>query len=210
MAFYDIITPDDLKRDAINSLNIDVTDETVIDGIGKTYKQVSESIISDVSGMIDTYLNRKVIVDEYDLDTDKVEWQYNDDLGKYFYYGVFPVVQVESSGATISRDNLRILSGEIERKLNYFAGWKRPEQDLSALQDEHSDLDTLPEDIPFDIRRACQRICMYELGQALNNTYAERQRTQNTGQATTEITQVDPDFVWKELKRIHKYKILVV
>jgi hypothetical protein len=71
-------------------------------------------------------------------------------------------------------------------------------------------LGTLPTVVPNDIRRVCQRICMYELDQALNNTYAQKSRTQQIGSATSEITSMDMGFVDRELKRLHRYRRLVI
>lgn len=210
MAHFDIITPDEIKRDAINSLSIDVTDATSVSGIDGSYKEVAEQLITDTSRLIDSYLNKRVIVDRYQPDIYSDLWEYDSRKGKYFYYATYPVVQVDTTGCTISNDKLRILSGEVENELDYYAGYKRSDQTLSDLQSQFASLTGTPDNLPDDIRRVCQKIVMFELDMAINNTYAQSSRTQTMGNATSEITRLQTDFVESELGKLYRYKQLAI
>ena len=61
-AYTDILIPDDVKRDALSSLDIDVTSTTSQSGLGASYKDVCIRAIRDVTQAIESFLNRTIIV----------------------------------------------------------------------------------------------------------------------------------------------------
>lgn len=202
--YTDLLTPDELKVDALSSLGIDITDKTTVSGLGGSYQDAAILTIRDVTEAIESYLDRKLIVRKHKIDIRSHKWADNDALDEMQYYPPeWPVVQIETSGVEISNDSERFLSDTKKDEVEFYAGYKRRDQTLSNLQDELSDLDETPEDLPYDIRRVAVRLVLYELTQVKQGTVATSSVTKTAGNATSEITKARTDVYDDELQKLH-------
>lgn len=207
LRYTDLITPDDVKLDAINSLGIDVTDATTVSGLDGSYKDAAINTIKDVTEAIESYLDRKLIVRKWDIDIPVWKWEDNkalDDMQHYPRH--WPVVQVVTSGVSISNDGVRLLSNTTQDEVEFYAGYRRREQDLTALQNDLASLTSLPAELPYDIRRVAFRLVMYELSMAQQNIYALSSVTKTAGGATAEITKARSDVYGEELSKLHSHR----
>lgn len=212
--YTDLLTPDDIKVDALNALSIDVTDTTDVSGMGGSYKDAAILAIRDVTGAIESYLDRKLIVRKWDTDIESFKWDENKALDKMQYYpDQWPVVQVETSGVSASNDGVRLLSSTNKDEVVFYGGYKRREQTVG--DDGTNDLDSetglsglteTPDDLPYDIRRVAFRLVMYELTMAVQNTFATSSVTKKTGQATAEITRSRTQVYDEELQKLHSHR----
>lgn len=214
LKYTDLITPDELKVDALSSLGIDVTDAATVSGLGGSYKDAAIMAIRDVTDEIEAYLDRKLIVRKYDIDIPAYKWAENEPLDKMEYYPPnWPVVQVVTSGVSISNDSERLLSGAKKDEVEYYGGYKRREQTVG--DDGTNDLDSeaglsglteTPDDLPGAIRRVATRLVMYELMQVKQGTIATASVTKTAGNATAEITRARTDVYEEELAKLHSYR----
>lgn len=206
-----LITPDELKADAINSLKFDPTATTVVDGLGVSYKDVTIRAIHSVTDSIEQHLDRKLIVTRNNDDIQDHQWDYNKALDKWQHYSRhYPLVEIETANVTISNDKVRMLAGVKKGEVDYFAGYRRADQALADLQAELPDLDTLPEILPGDINRVAFRLVMYELSQAKQNSFAVQTRTQVVGQTQTEITKERATYYEDELSKLDGYQYITL
>jgi hypothetical protein len=217
LRYTDLITPDDVKRDAANALNIDVTDENQVSGLGASWKDACLIAIRDVSEAIESYLDRKLIVRKWEIDVQEWQWELNRALDAYQHMPAhWPVVQVETAGVSASNDAFRLLSAAKMAEVALYAGYKRREQTVGGA--EHNiataangleGLTETPPDLPYDIRRVAQRLVMYELTPARQNTSAVSSVTKTAGGATAEITKTAEDVYGRELGKLHQHRRVV-
>lgn len=215
--YTDLLTVDELKVDALNALNIDVTDSSTVSGMGGSYKDAAILAIRDVTDQIQRYLDRKLIVRKWDIDIPSYKWAYNASLEKDQYYPPqYPIVQVDTSGVTISNDSVRLLAATEKKEVVYYAGYKRRDQtvgggsnDIDTAANGLDGLTGTPDDLPHNIRRVAFRLVMYELTMALQNTYATASTTKTTGQMTSEITKARTDVYEQELSKLHSHRRII-
>lgn len=208
--YTDLLIPAELKVDALRSLDIDVTDATQQSDMGGSYQDAAILAIRDVTEAIESYLDRKLMVRKWDVDIQRWQWEENKALGKVQHLpGHWPVVQVETAGVTISNDGVRLLAGDRKDEAELYAGYKRRDQALADLQGELPALTETPDELPYDIRRVAMRLVMYELTQALQNTYAVSSVTKTAGGATAEITKARADVYAEELARLSTHRRLL-
>lgn len=209
--YTDLLTPAELKVDALRSLGIDVTDTTEVSGLGGSYQDAAILAIRDVTEAIESYLDRRLIVRKHDIDIPSHKWAENNALDDMQYYPPnWPVVQVETSGVSISNDSERFLSNTKKDEVEFYAGYKRRDQtvgdggdnDLTA-EDGLSGLTETPDELPYDIRRVAVRLVMFELMQTKQGTIATASVTKTAGSATAEITKSREDVYSKELEKLH-------
>lgn len=199
--YTDILIPDDVKRDALNSLDIDVTSTTSQSSLGASYKDVCIRAIRDVTQAIESYLNRAIIVQNKTIYPEDKDWDYSEGQQKWVLYPeVYPVVEVDTSTVTIRNDYL-IADSEINLIEMYY-GWRRPEQDLSALQVEFPNLGTLPNEMPGVIRRVAQNLVMFELKRALKGNFDISSKTVSNGSTQATITESSKNIYQDELDKL--------
>ncbi|WP_441001308.1 hypothetical protein [Fodinibius sp. SL11] len=214
LQYTDLLTPAELKVDALSSLGIDVTDETNVSGLGGSYKDATIRAIQDVTGSIEEYLDRKLIVRKHNIDIPSFKWANNNALDKQQYYPPqWPVVQVVTSGVDISNDSERFLSTASKSEVEFYAGYKRRDQNVGnddsddiSNEDGLSGLSETPENLPSDIRRVAVSLVMYELMRAKQGTIAMSSVTKTAGNATAEITKVRQDVYEDELSKLHSHR----
>lgn len=203
MSYTDLIPYEDFARDTLQGVELD--------GMGSAI----EAAITDATAQIETHLNRKLIVREHIQPIANGEWlpnEYDDpDLiegTRLAWADQWPIVQVETAGVSTFADNRRLKVDADDAdpgSYTYFAGYRRQDQDLSALQAELSDLTTLPDVLPPDIRRCAFALATYELVRAAEGTIGRR-RVQTSGPVSITVDSADRGFPERELKRIDNYR----
>lgn len=174
---------------------------------------------------IEQYLERKLIVRER-LDLGRnvdLEFDYDvstDTISYYSYYtGDWPVLEPisvtpDDYTLQVHPDGRRFFTDidsfdERIRRVRYFAGYRRRDQDLSSLQSEDglSDLSTEPPLLPDDIRNVALRITIHRLqamqGQGLG--LGQRDLNVGAGQIVT-AAEVDSGFVQRELQSLNDHR----
>lgn len=199
----DILTLSELRDDALSSSSA-VVDESA----------VTVRAIRDAQDTIRTYIGQDPMVHRLTQAVRGYEWSEdptdpNDNVRAWADHQ--PIVEVETSDISIRHDDRQFLrSSRKNVQIDYFAGWKRRDQDLSDLQGELPDLDTEPENVPQDIRRTAVMLTLYYIGTSEHG--AGIGQISHTVGASGSITVdgPDPSFERRQLKRISGYKNKVV
>jgi len=191
----------------------------------KTLQEVTEKAIEYATRQIEEYLQRRLIVRprtdlgrnvdltfDYDVSTDDTSYY-------SFYTGDWPVLEPievfpDDYTLQVHPDERRFYT-EFDnfdyaiRRVRYFAGYRRSEQTLSDLQavSELSDLSTEPPELPEDIRSTCLRITVHRLKAMKGEGLGLGERSFNVGAGqTVTASQVDPQFVQRELEALDKHR----
>lgn len=220
LAYTDIITPEDIRVDAYQSLQINVTDPNTIQGLGASYRDLAIRACQDVTSEIEAYLDRKLIVRKHTIRVPKYKWEYQEHYEDYVHLPRhWPIVQIETSDVTAGNYNIRLLAATQKKEVEYYAGYRRPDETLDVLkgaagsfnyqQGDLTGLDTLPELLPKAIKRVAFRLVMYELTQAKQNSFATSSQTQVIGNTQTQmITETRRDYYENELSKLDNFKYL--
>lgn len=212
-----LITSTELEDEALGALP-STTD-------GSTLQDVAEKAIEYATRQIEEYLQRPLIARERtDLGRNvELEFDYdvstNDTSFYSFYTGDWPVlepVEVFPDDYTLQvHPDGRRLYTEFDnfnyaiRRVQYFAGYRRPGQTLTDLQaiSGLSALTTEPPPLPEDIRSTCLRLTVHRLqamkGEGLG--LGQRELRLSAGQ-TVQTAGVDADFPQQELETIDKHR----
>ena len=113
------------------------------------------------------------------------------------------IVRAGSSGRDTSESTRFEVANEAEvddMVVTYFAGYKRSDQNLAALQAQWATLSTAPTDLPKAIKRATERICLAAIAE-VSQGIGQRQ-IQNMGDRTITIETIDETLFDRELSRI--------
>ena len=113
------------------------------------------------------------------------------------------IVRAGSSGRDTSESTRFEVADEAEvddTVVTYFAGYKRSDQNLAALQSQWATLSTAPSDLPRAIKRATERICLAAIAE-VSQGLGQRQ-IQNMGDRTITIETIDEALFGRELDRI--------
>ncbi|MEQ9091791.1 MAG: hypothetical protein RIE52_11915 [Balneola sp.] len=203
--YTDLLIPDDVKRDALNSFSIDVTSTTAQSGLGASYKDVCIQAIRDVTGAIESYLNRTIIVQNETIYPEDNDWMYSEGQEKWVLFPeVYPVIEVDTSTVSIRNDYL-IADSQINL-VDVYYGWKRTEQTLEDLQSPFPNLATLPSDMPNSIRRVAQNLVMYEMNRAIKGNFDISSKTTQNGSTQATITESSKDVYKNELAKIEVHR----
>lgn len=180
-----MVTPEDLKRDAINSVDIDFTDTATQPGIGTTYRAISLQGIADAIGYVEGFLDRTLEVDSYTDYIDPKDWEYNSAREQYTVYAENrPIQSVDTDGVEYTKSLL--ISGSRTKKVEYTAGYTT---------------------LPTDIRRTITNIAIYLILVAYDNLIPYQSTEKNISGVATTISK-DPMYIERELKRIEGYQRL--
>ena len=113
------------------------------------------------------------------------------------------IVRAGSSGRDTSDSTRFEVANEAEvddTVVTYFAGYKRSDQNLAALQSQWATLSTAPSDLPKAVKRATERICLAAIAE-VSQGIGQRQ-IQNMGDRTITIETIDETLFDRELSRI--------
>lgn len=113
------------------------------------------------------------------------------------------IVRAGSSGRDTSESTRFEVANEAEvddMVVTYFAGYKRSDQNLAALQSQWATLSTTPTDLPRAIKRATERICLATIAE-ISQGIGQNQ-LQNMGDRSIAIEIIDETLVNRELDRI--------
>jgi hypothetical protein len=113
------------------------------------------------------------------------------------------IVWAGSSGRDTSDSTRFEVANEAEvddTVVTYFAGYKRSDQNLAALQSQWATLSTAPSDLPKAVKRATERICLAAIAE-VSQGIGQRQ-IQNMGDRTITIETIDETLFDRELSRI--------
>lgn len=178
-----MVTIDELKRDAVGSLDIDLTDQTVNPDIGFSYKEVSEDAVKDASSDIDSYLDKSVMISKHTEFIRKDDWYYNEARNKYEHIpNNYPIVQ-----STTEFDGIYLLSDSRPSEVTYYAGYRRSDQTLGDLQETLPELTNLPPILPGTIRRVCVNLALYYIVEAYDRLIPYESMEKNMGGAISTI-----------------------
>lgn len=197
--YTSLITRDDLEDAFQDAFKVDFTDEDT--------QETIDDIINAVTGMMEgaSGLGRNLIVRQYNHYFQSQDWDYDKGREKFFVRAPqWPVVEIDTSGFTTdaSRDswqnesNLILYTSRYSGVINYYAGYKRQEQTLVALQGESdlANLDTLPGDLPHDIRSVAIDVIMKEWAERRQGP-GQRTRVMNPAVQSTTIQEVIRDYM---------------
>ena len=113
------------------------------------------------------------------------------------------IVRAGSSGRDTSDSTRFEVANEAEvddTVVTYFAGYKRSDQNLAALQSQWATLSTAPSDLPKAVKRATERICLAAIAE-ISQGIGQRS-IQNMGDRTITIETIDETLFDRELSRI--------
>jgi hypothetical protein len=120
----------------------------------------------------------------------------------------WPVVQAETTGLSVGPKPHLLKTNDEDAdagEFTYFAGYRRTDQDLSALQEELQDLTALPDVLPPEIRRCAFVLATYELVRAAEGTIGRR-RVQTSGPVSITVDSADSNLPQRELRRIDSHR----
>lgn len=183
-----LITPLELKSHALNSFTINLTDEaeeTSLDG--RSYKEITEEVIKDVSSQIQQELGRSLILKNH---FERVHYSRWEKTGSKFvlYTPQRPIIKSEDGNGnalTLSGDKTAIEVDSIPEEVKYLAGYRIKDQSLediqeiddSITQEEYDNIEILPQ----VVRREAIKLCIYELKIVLSNLIGFSVLTKQTG-----------------------------
>lgn len=191
MAYTDLTTEAEVVRDALNSTRIQAGDAAL------------QPAITDVTSRIESALNRRLIVKSYRLRIRPSDWcvddrYMNSDLEPIYTFRPrhFPVVEITAAqngtvtdvsafeiledGFLIGLDLDNHADGTLPANLDVFAGYRRDDQTLVALQGESdlATLSTLPGVLPEVIRRTAVELVLRSVTMAESKMLAGQSRQQ--------------------------------
>lgn len=207
LPWWALITTDELERDALESL----TDPAVPLG------DIGVQVIRDATKLIESYLDRTIIVRKVAQGVDKSGWiPYvgSTDADVAVYAREWPVVETITSNIDPGRNSRRLVRGsEKTDEFEYFAGYKRQDQTQSGLSSDVSELSNLteaPPDLPDQYRRVCLELCLEALQSAEDATLGSGRRQQQIGDGNMiTVDAVDTGFVNRTLGKLDGEGVLV-
>lgn len=205
MAYSDLVIGTEVVRDAINSTGIEAADEALV------------AAITDVSNLIEEELNTRFIVQDYRLRVKASDWYLdesyvNSDLEPIYIFRPDrrPVVEIKAvqnatvidvsalslpdDGALIGIDIDAHDDGVMPVNVDVFAGYRRADQDLAALQTEHPTLTVLPPVLPAIVRRTAVELVLHRITMAENKLLGGMSRRQVVAGSTITVERADPNF----------------
>lgn len=229
MAYTDLITFERLlsaNSGAVDAL-ADIQDE-------------AQDVITGVTSHIESYLQRPIIVRPYAQTVRRHHWERLDGLdtvrghgiahGGTREYGVYadaqPVIEVNSTGGavgSVENTRSRFLNGQKKQvEVLYFAGWKRPDQILTDVDEEGAplppgiardaltrqigleDLTVDPPIVPAVMQEVCINLCLHALAERDRNLGTRTTRV--IGGQNTTVEGVDPTFLSRQLSKLDSYQ----
>jgi len=176
----------------------------------------AKTVISGVSSLIRSRLGRVVIVQKVSQRIAPHDWT-DDETTRgsevRAYADEQPLVEVTSTGDVTASDlSIRTKStfqapGVVLGQVDYFAGWRRPGQEMADLptgSDEALEgLSELPPELPGVFAEVAANVTMHVLKNRDENLGQRSTRT--IGGQETVIEGADPGFLDRELSRLSKY-----
>lgn len=191
-----VITPQDIKRDALGSSTAAQEDADVV-----------EMAIRDVQGMVESYLDRPLQPEKHVQRVTRHDWtRHRRDTGDYWtaWADVQPIVEVRSpSDVELEGEDRFRVDSPLGYDIEYVAGWARADQEagdfgLSLTED--------PPRLPSEIRRVATQLTLFLLNEAEQGA-GMGQTEQAVGSAgTVTISGPDSGFVQRKLSRLDSYK----
>ena len=194
-----LITPLELKSHALNSFTVDLTDEasqTSLDG--RSYKEVTEDVINDVSSQIQQELGRNLIVKKHSERVHESRWE---ETGSKFllYTPQRPLIKAEDgNGNSLDVTETAIQVDSIPEEVTYWAGYRRKDQSLEDIQEiddsiTQEEYDSI-EILPHVVRRETVKLCIYELKIVLSNLIGFSVLTKQSGGVESNIQRREDQF----------------
>ena len=196
-----LITPEELARDALASLGLDLSMTGGSPDDQGAY-DAAIAAIEDMSSVIRSHVQRDVIVAEHEQSLWRSDWTYDEGQEKYAAYAdQWPVVQIETAGYTAAGE--RILTEDADADVvTYFAGYRRADQDLATLQGKVEGLDTLPPELPGVFRSVCTELTLFRLSRAENKQFGTGSTRQQIGGQVVTVQATDRGFMERTLARL--------
>lgn len=176
-----------------------------------------EAMIQGVTGMVEgaAGLGRNLIVREYTHYVQHEDWDWDEARDRFFIRAPqWPVVEIDTSGFTIgtstrswqNEQDLILYTSRFSGLINYYAGYKRAEQTLVALQTPLPNLGTEPSDLPYDIREVALDAVLWKMAVRRHGP-GTRTKTISPAVQTTTIEQPLLDYVRLiTMERINHHK----
>lgn len=187
---FDLLTVEQLRKAALNSIEIDLTQN----GSPNDQEAFDAAVdaIEAATGTIEGFLNRKLIVRNYRFKLYPSSWTLDDTFEEYWRWSPeFPLVEIGDSDSDVTIEDLGDQSKLIlddskdpddEKIIDpVYAGYKRSDQDISGTgsvptdltqESELSGLTVAPEDLPRDVVKAAVLLALHDLHQRVDATLA--------------------------------------
>ena len=171
MRFYDLCTAHDVARLWAQADAWDPLDPA-------NQEAVAEAI-SAASRMVERYCGRNFIVRLH-------KERFTERSGTYVVRA-WPIVEVKEPADALILDEATVKLPSRTSELHYYAGYRRADQDLAALQLEHSDLTQLPELLPEHIRDVTAKIVVVIIRQSLSGIWGGQVEATRMGEVIVRI-----------------------
>lgn len=179
-----MITIQELKTTASGSLDIDLTDQTINSAIGVSYADLSQQAIDDATSEIESYLDKKILISKHTEFILSDDWYYNEAREKYEHIpNNYPIVQSDTEF-----DGIYLVTSEKKSQVEYYAGYRKTDQQLSDLQEDLPDLTNLPDPVPSVIRSVCANIALFRIIEGYDRLTAYGSMEKNQGGVNTTIS----------------------
>ena len=195
MAYTNLVTYQDVLRRAMeSSATIEAQQAEV------------ERVIRDVTALIQSYLNRRLIAYTHTQRVLPGEFEYDPIAGEdTFWADAWPVVEVLTDGYDRLTD--RRIEGEADAvAVDYVAGYRRSGQTLGQLQQNNPNATVHPDVLPADITRTALRLVIAEVSEVSDDLLGIGQKEVSIGRDVTTYQGADAGFVQRELSRLDRYR----
>ena len=215
IAYTALVTAPEVIADALQSTTLSEWDDN--DAVVRA--------IEDVTSTIEEHLGRDLIVREQTLRFHQSQWRTDQryiaqealDLTYVAFAGQWPVLEVlEVDGDSAKAAHMQIFDDG--RKIGYesstvvyqhpayvkvFAGYRRRDQDIAALQAELATLTVLPPQLPGKIRKAAAELALHRLFAAESKQFGTGRRMQQVGSGSmVTVESVDRHFEERVLSQL--------
>lgn len=209
-----LITPEHLIRDAFNQLSIKLTSDSR-PGISRA--------IHDVTGIVENYLHRKLLVRKTEQRISYGLWDYNWGFGyAEAPLDVFPIVQILSvvtdqgdpvtERYSIHREThkrARFIQGPNEYRqisITAYTGYRGEHHTLADLQRlTDSDLTELPPELPDDVRSVLCSLAAHRITTSGIGQWGQGQVERATGAYGVRIAMQNKDYVADQLACLREH-----
>ena len=215
LSYPALLTATEVVRDAVDSTTLK----------SPASNDVIHQAVIDLTDLVETYLDRTLIVRLCTQFVCAYEWERvpGDPSNRYVAWArQWPLVEITGPDEVSihpARKTQFITDSPGDMEISYFAGYRRADQDLTALQaatdpDDPAltplaGLAVLPPLLPGAIRGACLELVLHRLFQAEGKQFGTGQTRQQIGSgqmATVQAT--DRGFVERVLKRLSTHRHL--
>jgi len=199
--------------DLLTVLEVQATAQGASDDVTDNPDEVVESAIRDVQGMVESYLDMPLLAHKRTERLERHNWTRDQTAGGQEWLAWAdhqPIIEVVSPEGVGQLAGRRFVNGRPEAcRIRYFAGYRRSDQTSGEQQGRFTDLNTEPQQLPSDIRRAAMELVIFVIERAGQVPgIRDREITFGGGQQIR-TSGVDTGFVGRVLSRLDNYKVML-